>query len=561
MNEMRAGAEDAALCRAFVCVLAGATPVGAGVLIADDLVLTCAHVVNSALGRGRYEQTCPPRTTSLTLTFPLLGHGQPVSARVEPQWWKPPRAEATGTAPVPPGQLAYHGDLAVLKLAGNAPPDAAAAAFQLHDCERDVIALWASGHPLTATRARPRVLAAPWIALDVVGGAGVNEGFSGGPLWDRARQAVGGLVVAVHEDQRPARNQQRAGAGAAPQRPATLLYGISLPAIEAELPRVPPFRVPTARRGVQQLLAALEEVLESPAAVAGCEQRLAARLGFPSRGVGADHARLVGLAGATRRGVPELLEAVRATLAPHSGPGEAGTEASRAALVRLHRAARIVSPSECLTLDQRRDLAELLARCGPWPPDALLATVLPYDEEPRALSGLADAIDVLETHGPTERQPIPPLLRAVGLVAYAERQAPDFLADDLWAWIKRVARRMGVEWAAVRQFRADVADGPVTAPGFGLTVVQPVPVVPAPAGGGWAGAGASGGVGAGGGAGSGSGLGVGGGAGSGSGTGGGVGAVLPAAPVPAVPAPVAPAPGGLAPAPPPAPSGPGGGYG
>ncbi len=45
---MHADVEDAALHAAFVSVLCDGGPVGAGVLIADDLVLTCAHVVNSA---------------------------------------------------------------------------------------------------------------------------------------------------------------------------------------------------------------------------------------------------------------------------------------------------------------------------------------------------------------------------------------------------------------------------------------------------------------------------------------------------------------------------------
>ncbi|MFE6776449.1 trypsin-like peptidase domain-containing protein [Streptomyces sp. NPDC057702] len=454
---MHADIEDAALHAAFVSVFAGPTPVGAGVLIAEDLVLTCAHVVNSALGRDRFDQSSPPRAARLTLTFPLVDHAHPVSARVEPASWRAPRAEAVGLAPVLPGRLAYYGDLAVLRLEGGAPAGAEPAPFQLHDCEREVVALWASGHPLTATRARPRVVAASWLALDVVGGAGVTEGYSGGPLWDRARQAVVGLVVAVHEEP----SALRVRAGAYPDRAPAVLYGISLPAVESELPRLPPLRGPAARRGVQQLTAALEDVLVPPTSVADCERRLAARLGFPAREAGADHARLVRLAVGTRRGVPELLEAVRGTLDQYPTP----REGAAGALARLRRAARVVSPAECLTLAQRRELTELLARCRPPAPEALLAAVVPYDAEPRALSGLADVIDVLETYEPTEAQPTPPLLQAVVLVARQEREGADSPAADLRAWAKRVAARLGVEWAAVCQFEADTAHRPpLTAP-------------------------------------------------------------------------------------------------
>lgn len=481
MSVVQAAAEDAALYAAFVAIFGGRGPVGGGVLIAQDLVLTCAHVVNSALGRGQFVQSCPPPSALLTLAFPLLDPGRKVRAAVVPEWWRPPRADALGSGPVPPGRLPHHGDLAVLRLQGGGPPDAEAAPFQLHDCERDVIALWASGNPITTARARPRALAPPWIALDVVGGVGVGPGFSGGPLWDRARQAVVGLVVAVHEES-PA---PRVGAapGASPDRSSAVLYGISLPAIESELLEGPPFRVPTADRGRQQLLAALEDVLVTPESVVACEQRLAQSFGFPSRGPGADCARVVRLAMTTRRGMPELLEAVRDVLAQYPAPG--GPPGAVPDLTRLRTAARAVSPAVCLTRDLRRDLAGLLAHCQRVDPDALLAAVLPYDAEPRALSGLADVIDVLEDHEPVEQQPVPPLLQAVVLVARAERDAADCLADDLYAWVDRVARRMGVEPAAVAQFRADVGSGLVTVAGGGAAAPPPSPgpgAVPGPAG-------------------------------------------------------------------------------
>ena len=79
----------------------------------------------------------------------------------------PPRATAAGSAPVEPGRVPYHGDLAVLELTGAAPEGAEPAPFLQHSYANETIALWASGNPLP-TVAVPRVSAPPWIALDAL---------------------------------------------------------------------------------------------------------------------------------------------------------------------------------------------------------------------------------------------------------------------------------------------------------------------------------------------------------------------------------------------------------
>ncbi|MEU7592131.1 trypsin-like peptidase domain-containing protein [Streptomyces sp. NPDC039022] len=427
---------DQPLFRSFVSVRDTGRAVGAGVLLADDLVLTCAHVVNSALGRDRYDQTLPGPDQGVRVRLPHVAPDRDLTARVEPALWSPPRATAGGSRPVPPGAHLHHGDLAVLRLPGPAPAGAEPAPFLPHAYGNEVIALWASGHPLPTVRAVPRVSAPPWVALDVVGGTEVREGFSGGPLWDRDRQAVVGLVVA--DLRAPADTRQ-------PQAAATL-YAISVPAIEAELPELPPPSVPTARRGVQQLLAVLETILTTPDAVRGCEELLASRLLRPSLGPGADLDRLVGLAVGVRRGVPELLQVVREVMPAGSGPQ----------WERLRRVARAVSPGECLTRKQQRDLNGLLAHCGRTDPRALLADVLPHAIELPAVTGLADTVDVLEGFEAQGAQPMPPLLQGVVRIGVDESEAGAYPAEDLEAWTERTAARLGVDVAAVRQYAADV---------------------------------------------------------------------------------------------------------
>lgn len=443
---------DTPLQLSFASVRHGERAVGAGVLVAERLVLTCAHVVNSALGRERFTQDTPGQADTVTLRLPHVAAGTDLTARVVREMWVPPRARAVGRDPVEPGRVPYFGDLAVLELTAAAPDGAEPAPFLQHNYAGETIALWASGNPLPTLRAVPRVSAPPWIALDVLGGAQVTEGFSGGPLWDRERQAVVGLVAAVH----------RAPAGAAPGAQPATMYAISVPAIESELPMLPPSAVPTARRGVQQLLTALERVLKGRAAVLACEERLAARLGRPSAGPAADLERLVGLAVSVRRGIPELLDLVReyepsALADPYAPHARAGHYGAREDWERLRRAARTVRPGEYLTTRQRRDLSGLLAHCTRTDPRTLLERVLPHAPELPAVTGLADAMDALEGFGSTTGAPVPPLLQGVVRIGVEERSAGEvYPAEDLDAWVERVAGRSGVDGAAVSQFRADV---------------------------------------------------------------------------------------------------------
>jgi hypothetical protein len=62
---------------------------GIGILIAGDLVLTCAHVVNEALGRVSDSEAQPPHTVSVHVTFPFR-EGSSTTGRV--LFWHPPKS-------------------------------------------------------------------------------------------------------------------------------------------------------------------------------------------------------------------------------------------------------------------------------------------------------------------------------------------------------------------------------------------------------------------------------------------------------------------------------------
>ncbi|WP_345552638.1 trypsin-like peptidase domain-containing protein [Streptomyces lannensis] len=448
---MSAALTDVPLHRAFVSVLGQARPVGAGVLITPRLVLTCAHVVNSALGCDRFSSALPSRGQAISVRLPHIDRDRELAGRVVPEMWRPPRSrpELGHLAPPAVGMLPYYGDLAVLELDSEALPGAEPAPFLPQRDGNEVVAQWASGHTLPTLRAMPRVSAHPWIALDVLGGT-VAAGFSGGPLWDRERQAVVGLVVAAHETA-----GQPASALLPPDHrgPVAAMYAIGLSSIEAELPALPPVAVPAAGRGRQQLLATLEELLTTRQAIKECEERLAARLGRKSVGPAADIERLAGMAMGVRRGVPELLDTVYEHLSEHC-PGALAESGGWEGLLRI---AHLVSPRERLSPQRRRNLSALLMHCRSTDPAALLRTVLPYAEGLPTPVDLADATDILEGYDAPPGQRITPLLQGVVHISVQSRAASEGIADDLDAWTRSAAPRLGVAPAAVDQFRADTS--------------------------------------------------------------------------------------------------------
>lgn len=161
--------------------------VGAGFLVGDRLVVTCAHVVAAALGRDEGERPGEP----VTLEFPVRGRSGPARCTATVLGWTPTRPDERG-------------DIAVLRLDGEVPdgvrPAWLSPAPAPADSEIDALGfpeglaapgLWARG------RIR-RVQAAGWLQVAAVPGErAIEPGFSGTPAFSARDGGVVGMVVAV----------------------------------------------------------------------------------------------------------------------------------------------------------------------------------------------------------------------------------------------------------------------------------------------------------------------------------------------------------------------------
>ena len=180
------GASGGVLDRSLFAVRdAAGVPVGVAFLVASNIAVTCAHVVNQALG-----ETAATEGTELVLDQPLAvgGRGQRYAVQVER---------------VLPGEPGGAGDIAILRLA-EVPVDARA--VRLVDAEnvwghsvrtfgfpaRRDLGVWHDG----LLRGRQ---GAGWIQVDATGPMGypIAPGFSGAPLWDDELAGVVGMVVAA----------------------------------------------------------------------------------------------------------------------------------------------------------------------------------------------------------------------------------------------------------------------------------------------------------------------------------------------------------------------------
>ena len=92
-----------------------ATPAGIGFVVSDRHIVTCAHVVNTALGRKLREQDKPGRDARVQVDFPIIGGPEDAplrNCRVE-AWEPPPEYGVAG------------GDVAGLVLVGEKLPHGA----------------------------------------------------------------------------------------------------------------------------------------------------------------------------------------------------------------------------------------------------------------------------------------------------------------------------------------------------------------------------------------------------------------------------------------------------
>jgi hypothetical protein len=156
--------------------------VGSGFLVADRLVITCAHVVVSALTLGNIPTDTP--LNDLTLDFPLVASGNLLTARIVA--WQPKTdvavLELRGVVPsgIIPARLSHAGDLWGHDFRVFGFPSG------FDD------GVWADGRILGPQ-------ATGWLQIEDVKQTGyfVQPGFSGGPVWDAQLSGVVGMTVAA----------------------------------------------------------------------------------------------------------------------------------------------------------------------------------------------------------------------------------------------------------------------------------------------------------------------------------------------------------------------------
>ena len=170
-------------------------PVGVGFLVGDELALTCAHVVNAALGTPLGSE--PAADALIDVTFPLLGapDGAPL-LRAGVEQFVPPQPSGAG-------------DVAVLRLSTAVPGSRPLLLAEEPDVWQHPARVFGfpDGRPggvwhSAVLRARQ---AGGWVQADLAGGGyRVSRGFSGSPVWDERLKAVVGMMALAEEGEPPA---------------------------------------------------------------------------------------------------------------------------------------------------------------------------------------------------------------------------------------------------------------------------------------------------------------------------------------------------------------------
>jgi Trypsin-like peptidase domain/Calcineurin-like phosphoesterase len=179
----------------FIVSLIGprGTAVGVGVLVGAREIMTCAHVVNEALGLDQRSQIQP--TGRVMLRFPLIESHASANVPAEVQVWVPP-----------PREGAAGDDLAGLVLTDEAPVDAEPARLAVNP---PAVGLRVRVFGYAGTPPRPE---GAWVSTTVQGKvaggrlqleSGVDAalraqpGYSGSPVYDETSGLVVGLVAAA----------------------------------------------------------------------------------------------------------------------------------------------------------------------------------------------------------------------------------------------------------------------------------------------------------------------------------------------------------------------------
>ncbi|MHB9861580.1 VMAP-C domain-containing protein [Streptomyces sp. YIM S03343] len=426
--------------------------VGAGFVLGGETVLTCAHVVNAALGRAMLDPRAPGLAEIVVEVHGREASSQRYFARVA--HWIPPRARDGG--PVRPTDDEWLGDLAVLRVdgpAGGLPAGPRRAAMTVG---QEVEACHGSGVEATFAVLTVRRLNDSWAYLDgAPTGMAIGPGYSGSPLWCETEKAVVGLVIAhfmppvdrATGEPRPFSTQDLARRSwAAPwQRVEAELRPLGV------LDSVTPEPPDPDDHAFLLLVQAVEDIFPSASGRVEGAKRLARACEVPH---GSEvtpptpeefaaflltHPRaLAALAGNLRRDAPRDADRVLAAGA-------------------LSRTPLLLSPREYVALRKhlRAMEPEVLARI----PEAVRAALPHLAASPGAdtVEALLNHLEALPGDGRAgEGEPrVPALLRAM---EYIGALCASALRPQLRLWADGVAQRLGIPRAAIGERRSDAQD-------------------------------------------------------------------------------------------------------
>ncbi|MGO4421141.1 serine protease, partial [Streptomyces sp. MCAF7] len=435
--------------RPAVSVLAGADgePAGSAVLLPGQHLLTCAHVVNCALGRP--DPLAPDHPGPVAVRVRIIAREITVEREAELTAWIPPRLDDGGL-----GGYEWNGDLAVLCVTGALPPAFQPPPWHPMAKEQRVRAWHGSGEPGVFADAEVTNCDGRFGYFD--GGdrsLDIEQSYSGGPLWTNDESVVVGLVtakLAVHG------GRVRRAWGIPWQRVRRELDDKGL----AHLTAAPEDGV-RDHPAYWELVTLLDRPLPTVGGWARCGRAVARQCRLDHQADGAPSAEeFARLLLTHERALPALAETLRPTARDLAD--------ELLAVARGHRLPRLLSPQAYKRLVEILDAlpAPAAARIP-----AAVRAALPLAALPPALlnggGSSAALVEHLETlHGDSAPDPygglaVPRLLRAVEYVAAACWRAEGASRDPgpaLRQWCDVAAKRLGVPETALWDRRKDAAD-------------------------------------------------------------------------------------------------------
>ncbi|WP_416975800.1 trypsin-like peptidase domain-containing protein [Streptomyces sp. 4F14] len=421
---------------------------GAGVVIGVGTVLTCAHVVNDALGRAPFD----PREPGLG-TVPVDLHGRLGSRRhyAHVEHWIPPRSANGGK--VREGDRTWLGDLAVLRLEGTSSDLPVPPRRAMMSPHQRALAWHGGGDESSFAEVTVTMITGPVGYVDgAPTGKAVGPGYSGGPLWSSDHHAVVGLVAAHFMPER-----DPASGRFGPYSPQDMIrrsWVIPWQRIEDELlplgvlDEAAPDPIDLEDPAVGVLAALLAELLPPGNGRVEHGRRLARACGvrYASDVTPPAPEEFASFLFAHPRALPALTAILR------SEPGDSADRLLTAA--GLVPTALLLTPQEYGELRTRLRLMddEARGRLGEAVRGALPHLAVYPDG--RDLDGLLGQLEEFAGDGRHSEgeQRVPALLRAMEYVA---ELCAEPLRAELRLWTKAVAARLGISRGALAERRED----------------------------------------------------------------------------------------------------------